>query len=89
MQTPIRTTMNFSPTFHIRLKRLAELEGKPMSQLVEENLDPILAEQEQTRLKHMYSGLFTLEGIAKEPITDASTTIDEVLYGEGSKKGDV
>ena len=60
-----------------------------MAQLVEEKLDPILAEQEQARIKRMYSGLFTLEGIAKEPITDASTTIDEVLYGEGSKKGDL
>lgn len=61
-----------------------------MAQLVEEKLAPILAQQEQARLKRMYTGLFTLEGISKAPITDASTTIDEVLYGEGvEKKGGV
>ena len=53
-----------------------------MAQLVEEKLAPILDEQEQTRLKRMYHGLFALEGMSKEPITNASTTIDETLYGE-------
>ncbi len=79
--------MNFSPTFHIRLKRAAEQAGKPMAQLVEEKLAPILDDQEQARLKRMYNGLFALEGFSKEPITDASTNIDEVLYGEGNQKG--
>ena len=87
MQIPVRTTLNFSPSFHVRLKRMAEKEGKPMSQLVEEKLAPILEEQEQTRLKRMYSGLFSLEGICKDPITDASITIDEVLYGQAPQKG--
>lgn len=79
--------MNFSPSFHIRLKRMAEQEGKPMAQVVEEKLAPILDEQEQARLKRMYNGLFTLEGICKDPIPDASTSIDEVLYGQAPQKG--
>jgi hypothetical protein len=33
-------------------------------------------------LRRMYAGLFSLQGMCKDPITDASTTIDEVLYGE-------
>ncbi|MEP7288434.1 MAG: hypothetical protein ABI947_22005 [Chloroflexota bacterium] len=85
MQTPVRTTMNFSPTFHIRLKRAAEQAGKPMAQLVEEKLTPILNEQEQARLRRMYHGLFALEGMSKAPITDASTTIDAVLYGQAQQ----
>ena len=66
---------------------MAQEEGKPISQLVEEKLAPILNEQEQTRLKRMYNGLFTLEGMCKDPITDASATIDEVLYGQAPQKG--
>ncbi|MBX3083957.1 MAG: hypothetical protein KF716_20140 [Anaerolineae bacterium] len=87
MQMNIRTTMAFSPAFHLKLKTVSEQTGKPMAQLVEEKLAPLLEEQEQTRLKRMYDGLFALEGMCREPITDASTTIDEVLYGAGSLKG--
>jgi len=81
--------MSFSPGFHIRLKMAAEQVGKPMAQLVEETLTPILEEQQDTRLKQMYDALLALEGICKDPITDASTTIDEVLYGAGGEKGGV
>ena len=86
MQTAVKTTMNFSPAFHIRLKMAAEQAGKPMAQLVEEKLAPVLDEQEQARLKRLYAGLFELEGMCKDPIIDASTTIDEVLYGAGSQQ---
>ena len=82
----VKTTMNFSPAFHIRLKMAAEQAGKPMAQLVEEKLAPVLNEQEAAKLKRMYDGLFELEGMCKDPITDASTTIDEVLYGAGSQQ---
>lgn len=86
-QPVIKTTMSFSPGFHIRLKMAAEQAGKPMAQLVEEQLTPVLEEQDDIRLKQMYDALFALEGICKDPIADASTTIDEVLYGAGSEKG--
>lgn len=43
---------------------------------------------EAKRLDRMYEELKKLEGIVKDPITDASSTIDEVLYGEnGAWKG--
>jgi hypothetical protein len=32
-------------------------------------------------LHRMYTGLFALEGMVKDNIPNASTTIDEVLYG--------
>jgi hypothetical protein len=39
-------------------------------------------ESEKERIKAMYDGLFELFGIIKDDIPDASTTIDDVLYGE-------
>lgn len=87
MQPLIKTTMTFSPGFHIRLKMAAEKEGKPMAQLVEEKLAPVLDEQNKQRLKNIYAGLFAMEGMCKDPITDASITIDDVLYGSGSNRG--
>jgi alpha-amylase/alpha-mannosidase (GH57 family) len=85
MQQYIRTTMAFSPAFHLKLKLIAEESGKPMSQLIEDTLAPILEKQEKVRLERMYEGLQALSGMCKDPITDASITIDEVLYGDSWK----
>ncbi len=81
MQAAIKTTLNFSPAFHWRLKEAAERAGKPMAEVVEEKLAPILTAEEQARLKRVYDGLAALVGLCKTGPTDASTTIDEVLYG--------
>lgn len=41
------------------------------------------------RQTKMCQGLFELSGMCDAPITDASSTIDEVLYGEhGAWRGD-
>lgn len=76
--------MNFSPGFHLKLKSLSKIEQKPMAQIVEEKLTAVLAAEQETSLQRMYAGLFALEGMCTEPIRDASTTIDEVLYGAGA-----
>ena len=83
MPQAIKTTMNFTPAFHWQLKKAAEEAGKPMAELVEEKLAPILTSQERARLKRMYAAFATITGICKEPVTDASSTIDEILYGKG------
>jgi hypothetical protein len=81
MQPAIKTTMNFSPAFHFKLKRTADLLGKPMSQVIEEKLAPVLDDEEKARLDRMYAGLFELEGMVKDDAPDASRTIDAYLYG--------
>lgn len=60
-----------------------------MAQVIEDTLAPILEQQEKAQLKRMYDGLFALQGLCKDPIPDASTTIDEVLYGDDPWKGEV
>ncbi len=38
-------------------------------------------ERNKDALRQMYDGLLALEGFIKDNISDTSTTIDEVLYG--------
>lgn len=59
-----------------------------MTEVIESGIRQIIEQQEQTRIDRMYKGLFALKGIGKQGITDASTTIDEDLYGDdGAWKG--
>ncbi|MBK8033814.1 MAG: hypothetical protein IPK17_30810 [Chloroflexi bacterium] len=83
MQPSIRTTMNFSPAFHDKLKRVADDIGKPMGQVIEDYLHPVIDELQTKRRRAVFDGLRELEGMIQEPATDASTTIDEYLYGWG------
>ena len=83
-----RTTFTFSPGFYERLKRLSQGEHKTMSRFVEEKLTQLLAQQEQQQLGQMYAGLRRLRGTGQVGITDASSRIDDILYGEnGTWKG--
>lgn len=70
--------------------------GKPSLAIVTEDdlhrlekLDQDTLDQNDTdRIDRIYKGLSAMFGMAKEPIADASTTIDDVLYGrEVVKKG--
>jgi predicted DNA-binding protein len=71
-----------------RLRLFAKEEKRPISDVVEEGIQKVISEQEAKRLDRMYAALDKLEGIGDLDITDASTTIDEVLYGEnGAWKG--
>jgi hypothetical protein len=82
MITDVKTTMVFSPAFHMQLKRVAEQMGKPMAQVIEETLTPILDEQEKARRVRIHEGLMKLSGSIKDDLPHASQTIDEVVYGE-------
>jgi hypothetical protein len=78
----IRTSLLLPNTLHKRLLTVAKQEDTTLSSLARDLLDKALAKREQTQLKHMYEVLNQLEGIGPKGVTDASTTIDEVLYGE-------
>ncbi|MCI0560770.1 MAG: hypothetical protein MN733_19990 [Nitrososphaera sp.] len=78
----IRTSFYLPDTLHQRLYWASKQVKKSISRLVQELLDESLAVQEKAQRQHMYAELRKLEGIGPKGITDASTTIDEVLYGE-------
>ena len=67
-----------------RLIIAAKQESVSVSRLMRELLDKALAKREKKRLRHMYTVLKELDGAGGSKIKNASTTIDEVLYG---KKG--
>jgi hypothetical protein len=78
----IRTSLLLPNTLHKRLLTVAKQEAMPLSSLARDLLDTALAKREQAQMKHVYEVLNQLEGIGPKGVTDASTTIDDVLYGE-------
>lgn len=84
MPTAIKTTMNFSPAFHTKLKQVADEKRKPMGVFIEECLTPMIDDLQARKRRAVFDGLFQLEGMVKEGTPDASATIDEYLYGWGS-----
>jgi hypothetical protein len=79
----IRRTLLLPEQLDQRLLIASRLAGKSLSDFVREALDSILANQERERVKRMYAAFDKMIVGAGDPnITDASTTIDEVLYGE-------
>ena len=84
MQPAIKTTVNFSPTFHNKLKQVADERRKTMSQLIEDYLTPIIDNLQERKRRGVFDGLKQLEGIVSSGTEDASATIDEYLYGWGT-----
>lgn len=79
-----RTSLILPESLYQRVIIAAKQEGVTVSRLIRDVLDKSLAKQEKKRIKHMYTVLKRNRGAGDKNITDASTTIDEVLYG---KKG--
>lgn len=65
----------------MRLKRAAKKRNTPISKLTEAILDKALARDEAADLEQIYQAFESLEGMGGNDITDASMTINEVLYG--------
>ena len=78
----MRTSLYLSPLLRARLQIASGQERKSISALIGELLDQALAARERTRLKRLYEGFDRLDGIGPTGVTDASTTVDHVLYGE-------
>jgi lauroyl/myristoyl acyltransferase len=83
MPAAIKTTINFTPTFYYKLKQVATQQKKPMNLCIEEMMNPVLDKLQKEQLKRMYKAFFEMAGMIKDGPTDASTTIDEYLYGWG------
>ncbi|MCI0563774.1 MAG: hypothetical protein MN733_35315 [Nitrososphaera sp.] len=78
----MRTTIYLPETLHHRLHIASKRKKRSVSKLASDLLDKALAAEEEKNLDNIYRAMEEVEGICKDKITDASTTIDEVLYGE-------
>ena len=77
-----RTTLVLPDALHQRLTLTAKSEGTSLTKLVGDLLSKALAKREKSQLEQIYEGLNELEGVGEPGVTDASTTIDKLLYGE-------
>jgi NADH/NAD ratio-sensing transcriptional regulator Rex len=81
----IRTSLVLPEALHQRLVTYAKEEKKSITKLVQELLVKALATKEQVRIRRMYQDLSELENLGPRGVKDASTTINQTLYGdEGS-----
>lgn len=77
-----RTSLSLPESLYQRLAILAQNQDQNMSELIRELVEKALAMEEELKLQKIYTGLQQLGGVGDAGITDASITIDEVLYGE-------
>jgi hypothetical protein len=77
-----RTSIVLPPVLHQQLSMLAHQEGKKLSEFLREQLRRIADQEQNSQLDDMYKAIGKMKGLIKDKVTDASTTIDEVLYGE-------
>lgn len=77
----MRTTINLPISLHHRLQAVAQGQRKTLSSLVRDLLEKAVAQQEAGRLDRSYQALRHVKGIAKGHQPDASSRINELLYG--------
>ncbi|MCL4878511.1 MAG: hypothetical protein KJ064_17760 [Anaerolineae bacterium] len=78
-----KTTINMNPGLLARLRLFTQRHNRTMTDVIEQGVTQLMDATEQDSLEEMYRQLFTLKGVIKDPIlTNASETIDEVLYGD-------
>jgi predicted DNA-binding protein len=78
----IRTSFNLPNSLHQRLHLVARSQQKSVSDLVRELLEQSLSKQEAQRLEQAYDALRQVQGIAKGKVPEASSHIDDLLYGK-------
>lgn len=78
----IRTSLNLPSSLHQRLHLVARWQQKSVSNLVRDLLAQALAKQEAQHLDRAYDALRQVKGIAQGQMPDASTRIDDLLYGK-------
>lgn len=83
-----RTTISLPDELYQRLVITAQMQDKSTAELMRELLQKAIMHQEKKQLDKLYQGLSELKGLGGAGVTDASTTIDETLYGkQGAWKG--
>lgn len=82
----MRTSITLPTTLHQRLLIAAQYQRQSVTDLIRTLLDQALATQEQKRTSRMYEDLAQLRGIGPKGVTDASTTINDTLYGDSQSQ---
>lgn len=80
----IRTSFAFPAPLYQRLMRLSQRRKQSLSKTVQSLLEPMLQDEEEESRQSIYSAFHEMQGICKADVTDASQTIDQVVYGESS-----
>ncbi len=84
----IRTSIALPEPLYHHLTITAKAEKTSVAALVRELLSKTLIAREEKQLDRVYRGLEQLQGIGSQDITDASTTINDLLYGhQGGWRG--
>lgn len=78
----VRTSLLLPSPLLGRLRLMSKRKNTSLSRLVQNLVQAGLDAEEQRDLKQLYKVWGETKGIVKEPITDMSTTIDAILYGE-------
>ena len=79
---PVRTTIYLPQSLHQRLRIVSKRKKKSVSDLVRGAINKALIEEEDAQRDRIFTAMEKMTGICKDPVTDASSTINEVLYGE-------
>lgn len=78
----MRTSLVLPPVLFQQLEQLARKKRKPFSALIRDALSHYVSNDSEQGLEATYNALWKMNGMVKSDITDTSTTIDDVLYGE-------
>jgi hypothetical protein len=78
----MRTSLYLPKPLYQQLEFTAKRRKTSVSQVARELLQKALAANKEKNLDQLYQAWDDVKGIGKDPITDTSTTIDEILYGE-------
>jgi predicted DNA-binding protein len=84
----LRTTINLPVALHHQLQFLARGRRTTVADVVREFIEKGITAQQRKLLDDAFEALKAIQGITKGGRPDASTQIDEILYGkEGVWKG--
>lgn len=78
----IRTSVLLPPALHQELVITSRQERTGITALVRQAVEQWLASRRSVQLQRIYDGLDRFAGKGPHGITDASTTINAVLYGK-------
>jgi len=78
----MRTSLVLPPVLFQQLEHLAHKRGKSFSVFIREALTHYVRVDSKRGLQATYDALWQMEGTVQSDNTNASTTVDDILYGE-------
>lgn len=86
--TLARTSITLPQVLLQRLRDFAHRRGETISKIVEDGVKHMIEKDQALQVRQLHQTLKEMDGAGGAGIADASTTIDELLYGDqGAWKG--